>query len=65
MGKNAKRKPRPSIPNYLLLDRDGCWFCKNRKNCNSCGVNRQDVGESKRKRIKRMRKVDIRKEETD
>ena len=64
MGKNAKRKPRPSVPYYVWLIRDGCWFCKNKRNCNACSVNKQDAWESKRKRIKEMRKkIDIRKVE--
>jgi len=35
MGK-AKRKPRPSPPNWYWWDSDNCWDCKNRNNCNSC-----------------------------
>ena len=41
MGKNAKRKPRPAIPNWAWLDRDGCWFCKDRNHCNNCKVNKR------------------------
>jgi hypothetical protein len=41
MGKNAFRKPRPQPPRWYWLDSDGCWWCKNRKNCNSCKVLRQ------------------------
>lgn len=35
MGK-PKRKPRPSMPQWWWLGQDGCWFCKNRNNCNQC-----------------------------
>lgn len=35
MGK-AKRKPRPSQPNWVWFDNDNCWWCKNRNNCNQC-----------------------------
>lgn len=27
MGK-AKRKPRPSMPDWFWWGQDGCWFCK-------------------------------------
>lgn len=40
MGK-ASRKPRPSMPHWYWLGQDGCWFCKNRNNCNSCKSNRE------------------------
>ena len=40
MGK-AKRKPRPEMPIWYWYGQDGCWFCKNRNNCNSCGVLRK------------------------
>lgn len=39
MGK-AKRKPRPSMPDWYWLGQDGCWFCKNKNNCNQCKANR-------------------------
>lgn len=32
----AKRKARPSPPSWYFYDNDDCWWCKNRKNCNSC-----------------------------
>lgn len=51
MGK-AKRKPRPSIPDYEWLDRDGCWFCKNRNNCNQCKANRKFLKEHGAKKYK-------------
>lgn len=34
----ASRKPRPSAPYWYWLNLDGCWFCKNKNNCNSCRV---------------------------
>ena len=34
----AKRKPRPSMPHWYWLDSDGCWWCHNRQNCNSCKI---------------------------
>lgn len=54
MGK-AKRKPRPSMPDWYWWEQDGCWFCKNRNNCNQCKANRRASKEnhkSKRKRDK-------------
>lgn len=48
----AKRKPRPSMPDYFWHGQDGCWFCKNRNNCSSCKVNRsylKEIGDKKRK----------------
>lgn len=44
MGK-AKRKARPDIPYWAWLDRDGCYGCKNRRNCNQCKANRQFLKE--------------------
>lgn len=40
MGK-AFRKPRPSMPHWEWIDRDNCWFCKSRNNCNQCKANRR------------------------
>ena len=34
----AKRKPRPSPPNYFWYDTDGCWFCDKRNGCSGCKV---------------------------
>lgn len=51
MGK-AKRKPRPSMPDWFWWGQDGCWFCKQRNNCNQCKANREYVkefGEKKQK----------------
>ena len=58
MGKNADRKPRPAIPRYAWLDRDGCWFCKNRKGCNNCKANKEVVFKQKQKK-KRQDKKEI------
>ena len=32
----AVRKPRPSAPRWYWLGADGCYFCKNKNNCNGC-----------------------------
>lgn len=42
MGK-AKRKPRPSMPLWWWYGQDGCWFCKQRNNCNQCKAARADA----------------------
>lgn len=58
MGKNAYRKPRPSIPNWAWYDRDGCWCCKNTNNCNSCKQNRmlmKELGKAQRKKNRKVR----------
>lgn len=52
MGK-AKRKPRPSMPHWFWLDQDGCWFCKQRNNCNQCKANRAFAKEYLKKREKK------------
>lgn len=41
MGK-AKRKPRPAQPHWFWLNADGCWWCKNRNNCNQCKCLKQN-----------------------
>ena len=54
MGK-AKRKPRPSMPDWYWWGQDGCWFCKNKNNCNQCKANRsasKQFPKLKRKRDK-------------
>lgn len=51
MGK-AKRKPRPQPPKWVWLDLDGCWFCKNRRNCSNCKVLKNIVANEKRKERK-------------
>jgi len=48
MGK-ANRKPRPSVPNWVYWDRDGCWNCPDRNHCNSCKANKKMVVAQKRK----------------
>lgn len=57
MGKNARRKPRPSVPNWEWLNRDGCWFCKNRNACNSCKDNKKLMKSLDKKKRKKERKV--------
>ena len=32
------RKIRPSPPYWFMLGVDGCWWCKNRNGCTSCGI---------------------------
>ena len=38
----AKRKPRPAQPRWFWLSTDGCWWCKNRNNCNQCKCLREN-----------------------
>ena len=49
MGK-AQRKPRPSPPHYFWLNADGCWFCKNKNNCNSCKILKRQRAKDQEKR---------------
>lgn len=53
------RKPRPSMPHWYWLDVDGCWWCKNKNNCNSCKilkrVRAEQDGGSKRDKINKIR----------
>ena len=51
MGK-AKRKSRPSMPEWYWWGQDGCWFCKTERNCNSCKPNRGYVKHFGEKKIK-------------
>lgn len=51
----AKRKPRPSMPRWYWLGQDGCWFCRNRNNCNQCKANREYVKDSFPKKYKGYR----------
>lgn len=51
MGK-AKRKARPAMPYWYWLGQDGCWFCKQKNNCNSCKPNRAYLKECGEKKIK-------------
>ena len=48
MGK-AKRKMRPQPPWWWTLDNDNCWFCKNRNNCGSCKLLKQQRAKDKKK----------------
>lgn len=57
MGK-AKRKPRPSMPDWWW-GQDGCWFCKSRNNCNQCKAARVDAKEM-RKQKQRKEKREVR-----
>lgn len=52
MGK-AKRKPLPQPPHHWWLTTDGCWFCKNKNNCNSCKALKEQSVSDRRRRIKR------------
>ncbi len=40
------------MPHWYWLGQDGCWFCKNRNNCNSCKSNRSYMKEYGTKKIK-------------
>ena len=51
MGK-AKRKPRPQPPYYFWLDADGCWFCKNKNNCNNCKALKRQRAKDREERKK-------------
>lgn len=70
MGK-AKRKPRPSMPEWFWWGQDGCWFCKTKNNCSSCKANRaymKEFGQKKEKGrkagAKRQKSIIKREEET-
>ena len=52
----AKRKPRPSVPNWWWLDTDNCWRCKNKQNCNGCSFLKKHKKKQNRKIIKQNRK---------
>ena len=54
----ASRKPRPSVPHWWWFDSDGCWFCKNRNNCNSCKVISK-FKKNKQKKIEKERYEDV------
>lgn len=61
----AKRKPRPSMPRWWWLDSDGCWWCHNRQNCNSCKTlkraelpKKRDLQEQQRLKEEIDRRVD-------
>ena len=40
------------MPGWYWLDQDGCWFCKNQNNCNSCKANRKYLKNNGEKKIK-------------
>lgn len=57
MGKSM-RKPRPSPPKWFFWDNDNCWFCNNRRNCNSCHLCKEyDTIQKKRKLRKEKQKL--------
>lgn len=35
-GMKNYRKARPSMPRWWWNAQDGCWYCKNQKNCANC-----------------------------
>lgn len=45
MSKRKIRKAKPDVPWYEWLDRDGCWFCKNKNGCGSCKANKRFLKE--------------------
>lgn len=59
MGK-ASHKPRPSMPYWYWLGQDGCWFCSNRNNCNSCKANRAAAKEDPKLARKRDKQQKLR-----
>ena len=51
MGK-AFHKP-PSVPNWVWLDTDGCWWCKyrrNQKGCTGCKEMKHYIADQKERR---------------
>lgn len=46
----AKRKQRPQHPWLWTLDNDNCWFCKNRNNCGSCKLLKEQRAIERKKR---------------
>lgn len=46
----TSHKPHPSMPYWYWLGTDGCWFCKNKNNCNNCGIIKKDIKEKARHR---------------
>ena len=40
------RKPKPSVPNWVYLDRDNCYACKNKHGCNNCKLNKKFLQEN-------------------
>ena len=41
---------RPQPPWWLTLDNDNCWFCKNRNNCGSCKLLKEQRAKERKKR---------------
>lgn len=59
MGK-AMRKPRSAHLKWWFIENDGCWFCKNRNNCNGCKLlKRQKTNEVKKRDRKSKKEVDF------
>ena len=46
----AKRKMRSQPPWWWTLDNDNCWFCKNRNNCGSCKLLKEQRAIERKKR---------------
>lgn len=60
------RKLRPSVPHWVWLELDGCWFCENRNNCNQCKLMKQYASKAREEREREdKRKIakEIREEE--
>lgn len=47
-------KLNPEISRYEGLNRDGCYFCKNKHNCNQCKKNKEVKALGKRKNNKKI-----------
>ena len=62
--RKANRKPRPSVPNWVYLDRDGCWNCPDRNHCNSCKANKEMLAYDNKRR-KRKEKQSLRSKGVD
>ena len=50
MSKPKKRKMCPQPPWWWTLDNDNCWFCKNRNNCGSCKLLKEQRTIERKKR---------------
>lgn len=49
---NESLRKKVAEPDWFWWGQDGCWFCKQRNNCNQCKANREYVkefGEKKQK----------------
>lgn len=40
------------MPKWYWMDQDGCWYCKNKNNCNQCKFNRKYIKEYGGKKFK-------------